>query len=490
MLKSDKKLRKHQCEAILHLGKSKKGLVALPTGTGKSLLAMVYYKKLQMKGVLDKCVFVTEKNVLDQIDETSEVFFNTPLNILTIKGWWTPARRKKEYAKSDDFEIIVINYQKLKADLPFFVNLLMDNKVHLILDEGTAIKNPKSRTSKDVSKLAKLATRVMVMTATPVMKNLEDLYWILVNASIIKYSYPRFKDNFCKVEPRWVPGPFGRRRKVDQIVGYKNVSQFYELFADKFFTRKKSDVTDMPPFQIIKSRLTQTPETKDALNFLAGEYEIVPKALIQIANSAPAIILGTKTSIPTKAQDFIRYIDNNLENKMIVYTKYAKVAKYITALFNKNYGYDIAVVIHGGTKDTQAVKSKFLEDDRVKLLVGTQSIAKGVDGLQAVTDTVGFYDLPDTIGDFLQIIGRISRIGTKFTSFNLFIPMVEKSIDETLFTSLQTQIALLKKVHPDSIEEGIEDEMVQKVFDENTEPDTWVKKELMEVYEKYGITIE
>ncbi|WP_370185884.1 zinc-ribbon domain-containing protein [Rhodococcus wratislaviensis] len=62
------------------------------------------------------------------------------------------------------------------------------------------------------------------------------------------------------------------------------------------------------------------------------------------------------------------------------------------------------------------------DEDRVDVLIGSEAISTGVDGLQHVCDTLIFATLPWTHANYQQIVGRIHRQGQASTAVKVVIP--------------------------------------------------------------------
>ena len=482
MLKHGIKLYDHQGGAIKHSSHSMRSLVALPTGSGKTLLAMIYFLKLKEMGVVDRCIFVCEKTTASQIQDTKDEFFDINIGITNVVNM---NQKKRHKAYKDDTDFIVVNYQKIRHDIHHLMDIYHDQGVHLILDEATAVKNPKAQVTKLVTRMSNSSTRLLAMTATPIMKELLDMYHILNVTSIFPYDIGSFYGNFCNfewiyVKPRRVRGKMINKQKT--LVGYKNIDGFYKLFSDKLYTKKKSEIMDMPPFVPIPLKVPKDPNFGKAFGVLIEQYpDGVPSSLINIANTAPAITIQEKLPTPTKIAEMIKFIRESADEKVMIYTQFRTVAIYFETILNKREGIG-AVSIHGGnSKNSAEIKKKFLTDDSIKVLVGTDSIAKGFDGIHKVADTIGFLTVPETVGQFIQIVGRISRIGTTFNYLNVVVPMVEGSIDEVKWANIQASLYLLTKTNPDQVEEGLLDPKAKDIF-EGMDNDTWVKKELSKLY--------
>ncbi|MBF6216448.1 hypothetical protein IU487_36350 [Nocardia puris] len=62
------------------------------------------------------------------------------------------------------------------------------------------------------------------------------------------------------------------------------------------------------------------------------------------------------------------------------------------------------------------------QEDQVDVLIGSEAIGTGVDGLQHVCETLIFATLPWTHANFQQIVGRIHRQGQSAETVKVIIP--------------------------------------------------------------------
>ena len=73
---------------------------------------------------------------------------------------------------------------------------------------------------------------------------------------------------------------------------------------------------------------------------------------------------------------------------------------------------NIGSIIHSGKDDVNLTKEKFMNDDNIKVLLGTtKSIGTGVDGLQFIANVMIFLNQEYRAVDTLQNIARIRRKG-------------------------------------------------------------------------------
>lgn len=106
---------------------------------------------------------------------------------------------------------------------------------------------------------------------------------------------------------------------------------------------------------------------------------------------------------------------------------------------------------------------KEFESGKVDVLIGSNSVGTGIDGLQHVCSDMIFISLPWTDADYQQAIGRILRKGQTAEKVDIWIPMVRQvcsngekvSIDGSRWEKIQKK-AELSRMAVDGIFTGVE----------------------------------
>ena len=101
------------------------------------------------------------------------------------------------------------------------------------------------------------------------------------------------------------------------------------------------------------------------------------------------------------------------------------------------------------------------EKDETKVCLITMAAAEGIN-LQ-LAKAVVFYDTPWSAGDYLQIIGRMIRIGSiheKVFSYHICAP---KTIDERVMKTLKAKMGLIEAVLGKRLKEDGEEDSILEV---------------------------
>lgn len=113
-------------------------------------------------------------------------------------------------------------------------------RVFMVVDESHEIKNYSSTRTREMMQLGIHCAYRRILTGTPISKSLADLWsqFMFLDPRIIGINYlSAFKLRFCHV------GGFGNK----QIVGSKNVEEFYKIIAPHSYRLTKAEATDLPP---------------------------------------------------------------------------------------------------------------------------------------------------------------------------------------------------------------------------------------------------
>lgn len=482
----------HQIEAIEKIKRQPKFLLSLPTGTGKTTVAFSVVAYLFEVTKLDKVLYVTEHRHLKQtVNDLNKHFSGIHAESVHKKS---PKERIKQYERfiKGDLKLIVVNYEILLKDYHILMEVFDHNTTMGIWDEATWLKNENSKYHKIISTFSTKCYRTLALTATPVLSKLKDMQNILRASGIPAVSDLAFNRDFCK----WQKIRFGKgahAKTVHKLKEFKNIDVYNQLVAPYCYSKKKSDIitgrfsytfVDLSVGSAEREAIKIVDYQMNAWKSDEDKKTLPPLAYISIAMSSPSVITGS-SDLSEKESYLFDFINNELEDKMLIYTPYRTVAIYLEGLINQKYGAGYAVSIHGHVKDSDPVKDKFINDSSCRILIGTQSVAKGMDGIQVVCDTVFFHTLPQTAGDFLQIIGRLSRKGGNFNAFNIVLPFVgaDQHLDYDLYLVIQNQLRLLMLTTPDSVEDGVVDESIDERLKFSSDDVKWVSNKI-ELYKK------
>lgn len=133
------------------------------------------------------------------------------------------------------------------------------------------------------------------------------------------------------------------------------------------------------------------------------------------------------------------------DEKVIIFSRFRGMVDILEKALNDKKIKTCRITGAESGDERKASQTRFQDpEDETKVCLITMAAAEGVN-LQ-IAKAVIFYDTPWSAGDYLQIIGRMIRIGSahdKVFSYHLCVP---KSIDSRVMKSLHTKMGLIEAV--------------------------------------------
>lgn len=331
----------------------------------------------------------------------------------------------------------------------------------LIADEATAFKNSKTQVHQTVAHLAKNAKRVWALTATLIKNNLIEgwgIYKVLVPD--LFPSKNRFMNHYCIVRMQ----PIGRgRRQIPIIVGYrsKDVEAFRSKIDPFFLGRPKFKVaSELPPLttSVVEISMSKAQGLKYA-EALSGLLEVIVDdeleekevskltAVIYCQQIVNHLRLIGHEGESTKLKRLTELLTEGdlVGEKVIIFSRFRKMVDIIMETLQTNKIQ--ATRITGSENEAQRDKAQTLFQDPegdVKVICITTAAAEAVN-LQAAKAIV-FFDTPWSAGDYIQLLGRMIRIGSTHDRCHAFHLVVKGSIDSRVMEVLNRKMNLVEQV--------------------------------------------
>jgi len=347
-------------------------------------------------------------------------------------------------------------------------------KYMIALDEVHKIKNHKSQVHEKIKEISDICDRVIGMTATPVKNRLMEFYGIfrVINPSLFS-KVGIFQNEYCVVKLQKIPGG----RQVPIIVGYKNLDKFVEKIEPYFLSRKKQDVAKELPELISVEVQCELSDIQDDLYDMAengvgninddDDFSDILSSLVmcQQAVDAPSLILDEEgkpfAGTSTKLDILIDMLEGDISGrKVIIFSRFEKMISVVdTELKKRNINYVRITGKETDPKYRQSAREKFQDpDSSINVILITMAGSESLN-LQAAEHFI-FLDLPWSYGDYLQLIGRMIRIGSNHYTVvaHHFLGKRkngENTIDHHVLKALQSKKKLADKVSGDSLKDGL-----------------------------------
>ena len=155
----------------------------------------------------------------------------------------------------------------------------------------------------------------------------------------------------------------------------------------------------------------------------------------------------------------LNHISKHLNPRTIIYSHYTdnnKMLQNISKHIKNEHNLKTAVYSNQSTEEREEIKNKFINKE-IDVLIASQTIATGVDGLQKVCDNMIVLSLPWTQAQWEQLVSRIARQGGKFENINVVIPVVKYISDKGEWSWDTKRLAILdkKKNWGDAVMDGV-----------------------------------
>jgi SNF2 family DNA or RNA helicase len=445
--------RAHQSRALEKLsGLSSCGLF-MDIGTGKSWTAMAMVGKRWCEGKSDHVLLVAKNGV--HIQWVEEQF---PLHMSEAVRWkaleFVRPKRKKfirqfnELMRFDGLKIFSVNIDALntlegqKRILEFIK--AARGTATMIVDESQDIKNLSASRTKEAIKFGNLCKYRMIMTGTPIAKDLVDLFsqFKFLDERILGHRYiTTFRNHYCIEEQT----DFGRK-----IIGHKNVEDLYKRIDPFIFRITSDEALDLPPKVYDQRKFNLSDEQKQLMeqlkqNFFAQFDD--PSQMVSVSNAAGLLTKlqqiscgflplddGSIRHLPNPRMSELKNIIEQRDGKIIVWCRF----NIDVELVRSELGAE-AVTYYGKTTPDQrsdAIRRFMDPNSPVRFLVASPEAAGTGLNLQGNCNTNIYYSNSFNSLARWQSEGRTWRDGTVGTVF-YFDLIARKSPDAKILANLR-----------------------------------------------------
>lgn len=441
----------HQKRAIEKIGDLPYCALFMGTGTGKTKVALDKSVKHYCDGDIDAIVVITLKGVhsqwvQEQIPEHVDPSIPRICHIWKGMKTVTEKRQFEFFLKQEVLQILSINFDAFRGDKAY--NLMKRflsrhrGRVMVMLDESQEIATFDSERSRTVQEFGTLVKFKMIMSGTPIPKNLVNEWsqFLFLSEDIIGHKYvTAFRKEYCEM------GGF----EDNQVVGHKNLERFNQLTAPYIFRVTKESELDLPPKVYTKEVFEMHPDQLkhyESLrkNFLSkmetGEVATIANAAVLITRlqqvSCGYLVDedGTYHDLPNTRLEALKRIDNRIDGKKIVWAHYNRDVEMLGEYFKKRC---VKYVGATSSADRDYAKAAFMDPDSGVDIFLSNPAAGGTGlNLQGECATAIYYTNSFNAVHRWQSEDRIHRIGT-YKTITYVDLVAQKSVDYKILANLK-----------------------------------------------------
>jgi len=362
----------------------------------------------------------------------------------------------------------IFNYTRLEK-LSEFLEEHKDKKKILILDEAHSLQSEKSKTSIIMGRMRGLFTAVFALTATPILNDIVGLYNIasFIQPGIFGKRW-QFRSRYLITKAREV-NRGGRKITFEEVVGYKNLEELKARVDTFALVRRKSYNLS---FEYLTTVMTKEEEAL---------YEIAAMGIMGLDDDAEE---GEVKDWGPRLHDLQRVVDGvheprpvgelNSKEKLLVeavekvigrneacliYVEYEDTYNRLNDVLSyrkDDIGYNNLYMITGRVPYAERVRiEKHMGKGDIVILTkaGCQSL-----NLQSANNVI-IYDIPFSVGWFIQVVGRVARMDSEYEIQNIVLVEAKDTIDTYKRVLIQDHATLIKAVFgaetnlPDNVSE-------------------------------------
>jgi SNF2 family DNA or RNA helicase len=450
-------LRPYQQQMVVHLLAMKRFVVGDDCGLGKTIESIAALCQLWKRDPNLKAVVLTKKSSVPQWESEFDRF-TSGVNVFVATG--TPKKRGKAQDAWEEASGPTVLIQGYSSACNDFGRLQHWQGYTLIMDEVTVVKTPTTRVHKICRHLASQAGRCWGLTATLIKNNLMEGYGIykVVVPDLFRMSKNGFMNNYCITRMQRV----ANGRQVPMIVGYnaRDIERFRDEIDLYYLGRPKHMVAqDLPVLttKTVRVGLTKFQHEKyqEALSGLlelgdGDERETTQlTALIycqEIVNHPALIEYPDYNSEKMEALvDMVTDGGDLHDEKVIVFSRFKQMVNTALPVLEKAGIRCVRVTGDENEAQRKAAMGAFQDPkDPVRVIFITMAGGDAIN-LQAAKAIV-FYDSPWSAGDYLQIVGRMIRIGSDHDACYAIHLVCRDTIDERVQQVVRKKMGLIEQV--------------------------------------------
>ena len=422
-------LFQHQQQACDKLYGFTVGALFMEMGTGKTRTALELIKRKQNK--INKVVWFCPVSL--KIPTKKE--FMKHLNIKEENIYIFDNKTNEKTIPKAQFYIVGIESMQSSNRNIFAAKSLICLKTFVVVDESSYIKNHRAKRTINITKLSKISRNRLILTGTPITKNIPDLYsqFYFLSKHILQYnSFYSFANNHIQYHEK-IKG---------MIVRTLNTGYICDRINKYTYQVTKKECLNLPEKIFSEYRYNMTVKQRTIYE------EIKEKFLLQIEldefNSYSIFQMFTELqkclsgyfSDHKRIDCLLEILDNCHSEKIIIWCKYIKDIEQVESKLEN------CSIYTGKLSEKEKFNQIELFRNKNKYFLATPS--SGGHGLTLnEADTVIFYTNSFNYANRKQAEDRCHRIGQK-NNVNYIDIICNSSIDEKIQESMSKKTDIIE----------------------------------------------
>lgn len=423
--------RQHQRVGIAWLYMKKRALLADTMGTGKTVHAGGLIAMLHQTGEINSVgkVIVTPRSPALGQWQNELLRFMPSLNLITAQG----SSRERRMLYAQPWDVLLVSPKTLTNDREILENNFQFST--LITDDVDPLRNPGTDTAYTLKKIGRNADRMVIMTGTPLQKQLSELHSTLeeIGGREAFGPLPAFeRKHITTATIREYDERTGLPTRTRQVKAYRYMSEVKQKMAPMVLRRKVEDLKDvnLPAINPNDVFLDLYPAQRN-------KYEELRKGVIRILREEGTDIkhvtalsklhygsqicgglatLGEKDGPNTsvKMDWILNALQGDLEDeKVVIFANYKNSVRALQdRLRVAGIGFETVWGEQPNREARMASQNRFWDDKNCRVLIGTQSIEQSLN-LQISRHLINM-DMILNPARMAQLAGRIRRDGSAF----------------------------------------------------------------------------
>jgi SNF2 family DNA or RNA helicase len=374
-------------------------------------------------------------------------------------------KRQEQYQQSSNYDVLIMSYDSFMKDyedIPtiFDPNIFIVDEAHRLANRTNKITQiiiGSKTIKKNFLKLCKNLHSIYLLTGTPFINKIEDIYPLLRIVDNGIYTLDGFRNRYMKIkecEKVVIKDGIVKRMKFPLVLGYRNEEELKKRLNFYMIRRTKDKIiNELPPVSFKTIEIELSKEERMIYNQLRDEFRkninpiVIMKGNISINNpellrwftkaqlicDSLELVEEANSKKSSKKEELIDIIKDRIEdNKIVIFSKYKKMIDILERDL-KEYN---PLLLHGEIKDVDRQKNieAFQNDSNKRLFLAT--LGAGGLGVNLTTGDkdnviVILYDRWYSAALNNQAISRVYRLGQN-KPIEVIIMRVKDSIEERI----------------------------------------------------------